>query len=220
MPASRVRLLLADGQPMLRTGFRTVLSAEPDFDVVGEAGDGTQAVDLARRLRPDVVLMDLLVARQDGVAATRALPGLAVLLLLPAPLDDGPDRIRDALAAGARGLLPKDVPAPTLVAAIRAVAAGTAVVSPAYLALILTASPAPAPPAGPGRPRIDVTEREHEVLVNVARGLSNAEIAALLGVSETTVKTHVGRLLAKLGARDRVEAVVYAYESGLVRPTA
>jgi DNA-binding NarL/FixJ family response regulator len=222
MPASRVRLLLADGQPMLRTGFRTVLSAEPDFDVVGEAGDGTQAVDLARRLRPDVVLMDLLVPRQDGVAATRALPGLAVLLLLPAPLDDAPDRIRDALAAGARGLLPKDVPAPTLVAAIRAIAAGAAVVSPAYLALTLTltASPAPAPPAGPGRPRIDVTEREHEVLVNVARGLSNAEIAALLGVSETTVKTHVGRLLAKLGARDRVEAVVYAYESGLVRPTA
>jgi DNA-binding NarL/FixJ family response regulator len=202
------------------------LSAEPDLDVVGEAGDGPQAVDLARRLRPDLVLMDLRLPRQDGITATRALSeaaGVAVQLLLPAPLDDGAEQIRGALAAGALGLLPKDVPAPTLVAAIRAIAAGAAVVSPAYLALAASptpASPTPTPSVVPGRAVVDVTGREHEVLVNVARGLSNAEIAALLGVSETTVKTHVGRLLAKLGVRDRVEAVVYAYETGLVRPHA
>jgi DNA-binding NarL/FixJ family response regulator len=218
MPASRIRVLLADGQPMLRTGFRTVLGAEPDLDVVGEAGDGPQAVDLARRLRPDLVLMDLLIPRQDGVATTRALAGVAVLLLLPGPPDDEPGRIRGALAAGARGLLSRDVPAPTLVAAIRAIAAGAAVVAPSYLALAGSGPPAAADPP-PRRAMVEVTDREREVLVQVARGLSNAEIAAQLGVSETTVKTHVGRLLAKVGARDRAQAVIYAYETGLIHPT-
>ncbi|MDM4718917.1 response regulator transcription factor [Micromonospora sp. WMMA1363] len=216
-----VRILIVDDQPLLRTGFRMVLGAEEDFDVVAEAGDGAEAVELSRRLLPDVVLMDVRMPRLDGVAATRAivesrLP-VRVLILTTFDLDE---YVVGALRAGARGFLAKDVPSADLVAAIRSVAAGDAVVAPRILNRLLDrfANLLPDPAATPPRLLDPLTDREREVLVQVARGLSNAEIARALSVSETTVKTHVGHVLAKLGLRDRVQAVVLAYESGLVRP--
>ncbi|QGN48894.1 response regulator [Micromonospora sp. WMMD558] len=218
-----VRILIADDQPLLRTGFRMVLGAEEDFDVVAEAGDGVEAVELSRRLLPDVVLMDVRMPRLDGVSATRAivesrLP-VRVLVLTTFDLDE---YVVGALRAGARGFLAKDVPAADLVSAIRAVAAGDAVVAPRILGRLLDrfAGLLPDPAAAPPRVLDTLTDREREVLVQVARGLSNAEIARALSVSETTVKTHVGHVLTKLGLRDRVQAVVLAYESGLVRPRA
>ncbi|MER7457848.1 response regulator transcription factor [Micromonospora sp. NPDC126480] len=216
-----VRILVVDDQPLLRTGFRMVLGAEADFDVVAEAGDGVEAVELSRRLLPDVVLMDVRMPRLDGVAATRAivesrLP-VRVLILTTFDLDE---YVVGALRAGARGFLAKDVPAEDLVAAIRTVAAGDAVVTPRILNRLLDrfADLLPDPAAAPPRLLDTLTDREREVLVHVARGLSNGEIARALSVSETTVKTHVGHVLTKLGLRDRVQAVVLAYESGLVRP--
>ena len=219
--AKPVRVLLVDDQPLLRTGFRMVLGGEPDLDVVGEAGDGTEAIDLARRLLPDVVLMDIRMPRMDGVAATRAivtarLP-VRVLILTTFDLDE---YVVGALRAGASGVLATDVPAEDLVSAIRTVAAGEAVVGPRILRRLLDrfAQALPDPDAAPPRDLKALTDREREVLVQVARGLSNAEIARQLQVSETTVKTHVGHVLTKLGLRDRVQAVVLAYETGLVRP--
>ena len=216
-----VRILLADDQPLLRTGFRMVLGAEEDLDIVGEAGDGAEAVDLARRLLPDVVLMDIRMPRLDGVAATRViveakLP-VRVLILTTFDLDE---YVVGALRAGASGFLAKDVPAEDLVTAIRTVAAGEAVVAPRILKRLLDkfAESLPDPSADPPRDLRVLTDREREVLVQLARGLSNAEIARELSVSETTVKTHVGHVLTKLGLRDRVQAVVLAYETGLVRP--
>jgi DNA-binding NarL/FixJ family response regulator len=198
-----------------------VLGGEPDLDVVGEAGDGVDAVDLARRLLPDVVLMDIRMPRMDGVAATRAivearLP-VRVLILTTFDLDE---YVVGALRAGASGFLAKDVPAEDLVTAIRTVAAGDAVVAPRILRRLLDrfAETLPDPNAAPPRGLDGLTDREREVLVQMARGLSNAEIARELRVSETTVKTHVGHVLTKLGLRDRVQAVVLAYETGLVRP--
>jgi DNA-binding NarL/FixJ family response regulator len=216
-----VRVLLVDDQPLLRTGFRMVLGGEVDLDVVGEAGDGAEAVDLARRLLPDVVLMDIRMPRMDGVAATRAIVAarlpVRVLILTTFDLDE---YVVGALRAGASGFLSKDVPAADLVTAIRAVAAGEAVVAPRILKRLLDrfAEALPDPNAAPPPDLKSLTEREREVLVQVARGLSNAEIARELQVGETTVKTHVGHVLTKLGLRDRVQAVVVAYESGLVRP--
>ncbi|MEV4537651.1 response regulator transcription factor [Asanoa sp. NPDC049518] len=219
--ARPVRVLLADDQPLLRTGFRLVLGAQPDLDVVGEAGDGAEAVNLARRLLPDVVLMDVRMPRMDGVAATRAivearLP-VRVLVLTTFDLDE---YVVGALRAGASGFLAKDIPADDLVTAIRTVAAGEAVVAPRILKRLLDRFAAALPDPHETTPPAlaTLTEREREVLVQVARGLSNAEIARKLSVSETTIKTHVGHVLTKLGLRDRVQAVVLAYESGLVRP--
>ncbi len=218
-----VRILLADDQPLLRTGFRMVLGAEGDLDIVGEAGDGAEAVDLARRLLPDVVLMDIRMPRLDGVAATRAIVDarlpVRVLILTTFDLDE---YVVGALRAGASGFLAKDVPADDLVTAIRTVAAGDAVVAPRILKRLLDrfAEALPDPTATPPRSLDSLTEREREVLVQRASGLSNAEIARTLSVSETTIKTHVGHVLTKLGLRDRVQAVVLAYESGLVRPGA
>jgi DNA-binding NarL/FixJ family response regulator len=216
-----VRVLLADDQPLLRTGFRTVLGGVAWLDVVGEAGDGAEAVDLARRLLPDVVLMDLRLPRLDGVAATRAirqarLP-VRVLILTSADLDD---QVVAALRAGAGGILAKDVPVEELVTAIRTVAAGDAVVAPRVLRRLLErfAAVLPDPEIAPPHALRVLTEREREVLVHIARGESNSEIARALSVGEATVKTHVGNVLTKLGLRDRVQAVVLAYESGLVRP--
>jgi DNA-binding NarL/FixJ family response regulator len=216
-----IRVLLADDQPLLRTGFKMVLGAETDLNIVGEAGNGAEAVDLARRLLPDVVLMDIRMPRLDGVAATRQiieakLP-VRVLILTTFDLDE---YVVGALRAGASGFLAKDVPAEDLVAAIRTVAAGEAVVAPRILKRLLDrfALVLPDPAAQPPRGLDALTEREREVLVQLARGLSNAEIARELSVSETTVKTHVGHVLTKLGLRDRVQAVVLAYETGLVRP--
>jgi DNA-binding NarL/FixJ family response regulator len=220
-PVRPIGLLLADDQPLLRTGFRMVLGAEADLDIVGEAGDGAEAVELARRLLPDVVLMDIRMPRLDGVAATRAIVSarlpVRVLVLTTFDLDE---YVLGALRAGASGFLAKDVPADDLVAAIRMVAAGDAVVAPRILRRLLdrVAHTLPDPTDPPSIQLDQLTDREREVLIQVARGLSNAEIARELGVSETTVKTHVGHVLTKLDLRDRVQAVVLAYESGLVRP--
>jgi DNA-binding NarL/FixJ family response regulator len=212
---SPIRLLIADEQPMLRTGLRTVLGVEQDLAVVGEAGDAAAAVAQVRRLKPDVVLMAARLPRKDGAAATRDIlaTGVSVRVLLLAA-DVGDPVAAAALRAGAHGLLPADVAAQTLAAAVRAVAEGAAVLAAPVLGQLLdpTASPAESQPQEP------LTGREREVLVHLARGRSNAEIAARLRVSETTVKTHVGHVLTKLGLRDRVQAVVFAYESGLIRP--
>ena len=216
-----IRVLLADDQPLLRTGFRMVLGAEADIDIVGEAGDGAEAVELSRRLLPDVVLMDIRMPRMDGVAATKTIVDaqlpVHILILTTFDLDE---YVVGALRAGAGGFLSKDVPADELITAIRTVARGEAVVAPRILRRLLErfADRLPDPSERPPMALDSLTEREREVLVHVARGMSNSEIAKELTVSETTVKTHVGHVLTKLGLRDRVQAVVLAYESGLVKP--
>jgi DNA-binding NarL/FixJ family response regulator len=225
-----IRVLLVDDQPLLRTGFRMILEAETDLAVVGEAGDGQQALDAVRALQPDVVLMDIRMPRMDGVEATRRIVGPdrdaasrrsapRVLVLTTFDLDE---YVVEALRAGASGFLLKDVPADDLIAAIRVVAAGDAIVAPSITRRLLDRFAARLPATDEATPASleNLTEREVEVMRLVARGLSNAEIAKELYVSETTVKTHVGHVLTKLGLRDRVQAAVYAYESGLVRPGA
>ncbi|RKS67929.1 DNA-binding NarL/FixJ family response regulator [Motilibacter peucedani] len=214
--------MLVDDQPLLRTGFRMILEAEDGIEVVGEAADGVEAVERARQLRPDVVLMDIRMPRMDGVEATRRIvadPGVdaRVLVLTTFDLDE---YVVEALRAGASAFLLKDAPADDLVAAIRVVAAGDAVVAPRVTRRLLDRFAASLPTGTPVVPDTlsRLTERELEVLRLVARGLSNGEIAAELFVSETTVKTHVGHVLTKLDLRDRVQACVFAYESGLVRP--
>ncbi|MFI7603129.1 response regulator [Actinoplanes sp. NPDC049681] len=215
-----VRVLLADDQPMLRSGLRMALAGAGGLAVVGEAGDGAEAVDLSRRLLPDVVVMDLRLPRLDGLTVTRRITGSGLpvrVLILTA--DDTDETVLGAVAAGATGYLGKDVPAEELVAAIRTVASGGAVVAPPILSRLLTRMSEILPATQATAPVLDaLTEREREVLVHVAKGHSNAEIARALLVSETTVKTHVGHVLTKLRLRDRVQAVVLAYETGLVRP--
>ena len=214
-------VLLVDDQPLLRTGFRMILSAETDLRVVGEAGDGASAVELARRLRPDVVLMDIRMPGMDGIQATRALAGpgvedpVKVLILTTFGLDE---YVIESLRAGASGFLLKDAPPEDLVEAIRIVAAGEALLAPSVTRRLLDRVASRLPPANEDTiPALSqLTERELEVLKLMARGLSNAEIAEKLVVSETTVKTHVSRVLAKLDLRDRVQAVILAYETGLV----
>jgi DNA-binding NarL/FixJ family response regulator len=220
-----VHVLLVDDQELLRLGFRMILSEEKDIDVVGEAHDGEDAVALAARLHPNVVLMDIRMPVTDGIEATRRILAadakVRVLALTTFDLDE---YAFGALQAGASGFLLKDVSPTELVTAIRTVASGDAVVSPRITrrlldkyAHLLVASRE----AGPDRNEAAIsalTDREQEVFTAVAKGLSNAEIAARLFVSEATVKSHVGRILSKLGLRDRVKAVVLAYEAGLVRP--
>jgi DNA-binding NarL/FixJ family response regulator len=215
----RLRLLIADDQPLMRAGFRAVLEATGEMEVVGEAGDGEAAVELARSLSPDVVLMDIRMPRMDGIEATRRLSGHRVLILTTFGLDD---YIIDALRAGASGFILKDVPTEELVHAVRVIAAGEALLSPAVTRRLLDRVGRRLPASATTAPAAfdELTEREREVFELLARGLSNAEIAELLVVGDATVKTHVSNVLMKLGLRDRVQAVVLAYESGLIAPGA
>ncbi|MGH2967683.1 MAG: response regulator [Solirubrobacteraceae bacterium] len=213
-----VRVVLADDQRLVRHGLRMILRAEPDIDVVGEAGDGQEAIDETRRLRPDVVLMDVRMPRVNGIEATRRIvtgpdPHPHVLVLTTFDLDE---YVYDALRAGASGFLLKDAPEDHLVSGIRVVAEGGSLLDPAVTRRLIeqfVMRGPRTPPAGLD----ELTAREAEVLVQLARGLSNTEIAAELVVSDATVKTHVAHILSKLDLRDRTQAVVFAYESGLVR---
>ncbi|HLT10544.1 MAG TPA: response regulator transcription factor [Micromonosporaceae bacterium] len=213
-----IRVLVADDQAMVRAGLRLILAAEPDITVVGEAADGVEAVATALRLRPDVTLMDVRMPRLDGIAATRRLVADQVTRVVVLTTFDVDAYVYDALRMGASGFLLKSAPPEELVRAIRVVAAGAGLIDPAVTRRVIEEF-ARTPMPGPTPPELArLTERELEILRHVARGLSNAEIAASLVVSEATVKTHVARMLAKLGLRDRVQAVVYAYERGVIRP--
>jgi DNA-binding NarL/FixJ family response regulator len=213
-----IRVLLVDDEQLIRTGLRMILEAEDDLEVVGSAVDGLDALAAVDRLAPDVVLMDIRMPRMDGLEATRRIlsgPSQSrVVVLTTFDLDE---HVFDALAAGASGFLLKDAPAHQLVDAIRAAAAGNALLAPSVtrrlIAQFTRSGPRPSPAIS-----VDLTARETEVWQLVAEGMSNAEIAERLVIGEATVKTHVARLRAKLGLRDRVQAVVLAYESGLVRP--
>jgi DNA-binding NarL/FixJ family response regulator len=219
-----IRVLLVDDQALVRSGFRLILETREDIEVVGEAADGREVVDLARRLGPDVILMDVRMPHVDGVEATRRLAAAGlparVLILTTFDLDE---YVYEAIRAGASGFLLKDVQPAQLVEAIRVVAAGEALLAPTVTRRLLdhfadvlpSAEPKPPPPN-----LARLTERELEILKLLAGGLSNAELADALFLSETTVKTHISSVLRKLGLRDRVQAVVLAYEAGLVRPGA
>ena len=216
-----VRLLIADDQALVRAGFRMILDAEDDIEVVGEATDGLDAVRQAKRLRPDVVLMDIRMPELDGIEATRrvlALGGEHPVRVLMLTTFDLNEYVYEALRAGASGFLLKDVPPEQLADGIRVVARGDALLAPSITRRLIhefaRATPASAPPKGFD----EMTAREVEVFKLVARGLSNAESAGELVLSDASVKTHVKRLLAKLGLRDRVQVVVLAYETGLVTP--
>jgi DNA-binding NarL/FixJ family response regulator len=219
-----IRVLLADDQPLIRTGFRMILEETDDIDIVGEAQDGTEAVRRTGELSPDVILMDVRMPGVDGIEATRQIvarnPAARVLILTTFDLDE---YAFSALRAGASGFVLKDVPLDELARAIRAVASGDAVVSPRITRRLLDVYATRLPDlsggsSGPERAALDqLTPREQDVLLQVATGLSNTEIAEKLVVSEATVKTHLGSILAKLGLRNRVQAVIFAYDVGLVR---
>jgi DNA-binding NarL/FixJ family response regulator len=218
-----IRVLLVDDQQLVRTGFRMILEGEPDIEVVGEAPDGHQAIDAARRLRPSVIVMDIRMPILDGIEATRRLvrdraaPDARVLVLTTFDADEN---VIEALRAGASGFLLKDVTPLDFVAAIRTVAAGEALLAPTVTRRLLDRFADRLPPVNEERNAAlrDLTERETEVLRLIARGLSNREIADRLVLAEPTVKTHVSHVLDKLDLRDRAQAVVLAYEAGLVRP--
>jgi DNA-binding NarL/FixJ family response regulator len=220
-----IRILLVDDQALVRAGFRMILDAEDEMEVVGEASDGREAIDQVRSLRPDVVLMDIRMPELDGLEAARRIlaDGVAgdepprILMLTTFDLDE---YVYEALRAGASGFLLKDTPPEQLVGAIHVIAAGDALLSPAITRRVISEFVKGSGPKPQAQfPRLkDLTARELEVLVLIARGLSNAEIAKTLFVSETTVKTHVARILMKLGLRDRVQVVVLAYEAGVVSP--
>jgi DNA-binding NarL/FixJ family response regulator len=217
-----IRVAIVDDQPLVRAGFRMVLGSQPDIEVVGEAGDGAQALRLVGQTGADVVVMDIRMPVMDGIEATRRLcqagAGTGPRVLALTTFDTDADAFA-ALQAGASGFLLKNVPPEEFLAAVRVVAGGEAVVAPRITRRLLDrfAGQLAAPPAGDGRIG-QLTEREREVLLLVAQGMSNAEVAERLFVAETTVKTHVGRILSKLGLRDRVQAVVLAYETGLIHP--
>jgi len=211
-----ISVLLADDQALVRGGFRLILDAEPDIEVVGEAADGGQAIEKALQARPDVVLMDIRMPALDGIQATRQLvpklPATRVVMLTTFDLDD---YIVDAFRAGASGFLLKTAPPTQLVAAVRTVHAGDALLAPASTRRLIEQSTRPPCPA----PALDMlTPREHDVLRLLARGLTNTEIAQQLVVEPSTIKSHVASVLAKLGLRDRVQAVITAYETGLIQP--
>jgi DNA-binding NarL/FixJ family response regulator len=218
-----IRVLVADDQGMVRSGFITLLNAQPDIDVIGEAVNGQEAIARAAELRPDVILMDVRMPVLDGLQATRQIsamemPGVRprILILTTFDLDD---YVYEALRAGASGFLLKDASAGELADAVRVVAAGDGLLAPSVTRRLIAEFARLGAPRSPERKNLrDLTDRETEVLALVARGLANGEIAARLFVAEQTVKTHVSRVLTKLGLRDRAQAVVFAYESGLIHP--
>ena len=227
--AVTVRVVLADDQPLVRAGLRVLIADCPDLDVVGEAGTGAQAVQLARQARPDVVVMDIRMPGMDGIEATQMITaggsGSGPTRVVVLTTFDDDDYVYAALRAGASGFLVKDMALEDILAAIRVVAAGDALIAPSVTRRLIEqfARPAPAPPPRPAQPPRElpgVTDREREVLTLVGRGLSNGEIAGRLVISTATAKAHVARLLAKLGARDRVQLVIVAYQAGLVSPSA
>jgi DNA-binding NarL/FixJ family response regulator len=216
-----IRVLLADDQGLVRAGFRALLDAEPDVEVAAEARDGREAVELTRSLRPDVVLMDIRMPELDGLAATReiaadrALRGVRIVILTTFEIDD---YVFEALRAGASGFLVKDTEPVDLIAAVRLVAGGEALLSPSVTRRVIEEFAVRAKEPPPSGDLDELTEREREVMALVGTGLSNEEIAGRLVVSPATAKTHVSRAMVKLGARDRAQLVVLAYEYGLVRP--
>jgi len=215
-----IRVVVADDQGMVRSGFSVLLNAQPDIEVIAEAVNGEEAIARAAELHPDVILMDVRMPVLDGLQATRVITAMdgapKVLVLTTFDLDD---YVYEALRSGASGFLLKDASAGELAAAVRLVAAGDALLSPGVTRRLIAEFARMGAPRSPGRQQLDgLTERESEVLALVARGMSNAEIAGYLVVAEQTVKTHVSRILMKLGLRDRTQAVVLAYETGLVHP--
>jgi DNA-binding NarL/FixJ family response regulator len=224
---SRIRVLLVDDQPLLLSGFALILSTEPDVEVVGQVTDGQQAVEAVRTLRPDVVLMDVQMPVLDGIEATKVVVAESEAKVVILTTFDRDDYLFDALHAGASGFLLKNAETEDLLDAIRAVSGGHALLAPEVTHRVISRmternAAGPHGDEGPGARHTEalaqLTERERDVLVRIARGLSNAEIARDLWVSEATVKTHVSHVLGKLGVRDRVQAVIAAFEAGLVRP--
>jgi DNA-binding NarL/FixJ family response regulator len=215
-----IRVVVADDQGMVRSGFSTLLNAQPDIEVIGEAVNGQEVITRAAELGPDVILMDVRMPVLDGLQATRQITAMSssarILILTTFDLDD---YVYEALRAGASGFLLKDASAGELATAVRVVAAGDGLLSPSVTRRLISEFARLGAPRIPARKKLDdLTERETEVLALVARGMTNAEIAAHLVVAEQTIKTHVSRVLMKLGAHDRAQAVVFAYESGLVHP--
>jgi DNA-binding NarL/FixJ family response regulator len=216
-----IRVLIADDQNIIRAGLTTILNGQPDIEVVGQAADGNEAIALAHRLRPDVCLFDIRMPNLDGVEATRRLAGpdvqdpMAVVVITTFDTDD---HVTDALRAGAKGFLLKDAGPDLLVHAIRAAAEGDALIAPSVTARLLARLADAAPATKPRQPIAPLTEREEQVAVNVAQGRSNAEIAAELYISMSTVKFHIASLMSKIGARNRVEIAIWAYETRRVRP--
>ncbi len=220
-----IRILIADDQAVVRAGFAALLDAHPGIEVVGQAADGAEAVTMSARLDPDVVLMDVRMPELDGIEATRRItgpgyPAAKIPRILMLTTFDVDDYVYDALRAGASGFLLKDALPDELVHAVRVIAGGESLLAPSVTRRVIEqfASQKPRAAAGPGR-LSELTDREREVLLRIGQGMSNAEIAESLFIAEQTVKTHVGKILGKLDLRDRVHAVIFAYDAGLVAPT-